>query len=263
MKRLPRINLYYLIGTVPFCIGITYLTVSLMDVSWQKISIILMGVAVIAWLLKKFWYLPRPEREYGQMEPYDLELPGDFYVQTYMCPRMDKYGFLKRNIEIISPLLKNRKERFKIALSPEFLKKAGKDIMRIAVTREIIRCRQLVQVKSSLGLITPILWSVCLAEGYFVFEWNIFLQGKQGLVSFFAPVLIAVLTIGFLLFWNSRISKMDFKVDDELKKYFSKKDIEAYILKWDQMLQPDESELVNEKSRELEKFYLKQRIDKL
>lgn len=263
MKKIPRINMYYLIGTVPFCLWIIYLTASLVSVSWQKIVVILMGTIIIVGLFKKFSYLPRPESDYGEMKEYDLQLPDDFGVQTYLCPKMDEYSFLKRNIEIIFSLKKNRNEPFKIALSPIFLNEAGRDTMRIAVTREIIRCRKLVQVKSSLGLITPTLGIMCLIEAYFAFGWDRFLQGKEGLVQFFAPVIIAGFIIAFLLFWNSRISKMDFTVDDELTKYFSRKDVENYILKWDQLIQPNESEMVNEKSRELEKFYLKQRIEKL
>lgn len=263
VKRLPHINLYYLIGTVPFCFGIMYLTIFLLHSSWQKIVVFIIGVAIIAGLVKKFLYIPRPESDYGEMEAYDLELPDNFGVQTYLCPKMDKYDFLKRNIEIISPLVRNRNNPFKIALSPLFLEKSGRDIMRIAVTREIIQYRKLIQVKSYLGLISPILGIICLVEAGFAFGWNRFLQGKQGLVYFFGPFLIAVFVIVFLLLWNSRISKMDFKVDHELTKYFSKKDIENYILKWDQLIQPDEPELVNEKSRELEKFYLQQRIKKL
>ena len=59
------------------------------------------------------------------------------------------------------------------------------------------------------------------------------------------------------------MSRIDYQVDDELKHYYSKTDIAAYIKRWDELLLPKEPELVNEKSRQLELYYRDQRIERL
>ena len=68
MKKLHTINWYYLAGTIPFCLGLTGMSLKLADEMWQKALILAAGCAVILWIVRKFWYLPRPEREYGELE---------------------------------------------------------------------------------------------------------------------------------------------------------------------------------------------------
>lgn len=261
--RLHSRNWCYLIGTVPFVWAITFFSCMLTEQKILKVLIAAAGVGVSLGLIKKFWWLPKPEKTYGELEAYDLPFPIALNIRTYLCPNMDQYSFLKRNVELISPLWRRGDEDFKIALSPEFVRKQGDRLMQIAVMREIIRYRQGAQVKTSLGLLTPVLTLVSLAEAYFALGWNRIYPVMAGYGNFFGPVLIAIVAVGLVLGWNRMVSQIDYRVDDELKQYFSKEEIAAFIKKWDELMLPDEPELINEKSRQLELFYIRQRIERL
>lgn len=256
-------NWYYIMGTVPFVLAMTIFSAMLVEKPLLKGSIVVAGIGITVGIVKKFWWLPKPEKDYGEMEPYALELPVDLNVRVYLCPAMDRYGFLKRNVELISPLVRQSGEDFKLALSPEFVKRQGDALMRIAAMREIIRYRQGVQVKTSLGLMTPVLALTSVVEAYFAMGWNRMYPVAAGYGTFFGPILIAAAVVCLLLGWNRNVSRMDYKVDDELKTYFSKEAVADYIKKWDALMLPDEPELINEKSRQLELFYIRQRIERL
>lgn len=262
MKKLHTINWYYLAGTIPFCLGLTGMSLKLADEMWQKALILAAGCAVILWIVRKFWYLPRPEREYGELEAYDLDLPEPFNVRTYLCPELDHYDFLQRSIEILSPLFRRQGEDFKLVISPKLLREQGDGLVRIAAMREILRFRRAVQARISLGLVTPALAFACLAEGYFVWEWKEQWEFLAGYSSFFGPVLIALLVICFLLVWNGQVSRLDYQSDKALRQYFSREEIVEYIEKWDRLFaaEPEEG---NAKSRQLEEFYVQQRIARL
>lgn len=263
MKRLHSMNCFYVIGTVPFILAMTGFTAMLVGQPLLRALIAAGGLGITLAVVRKFWWLPKPEKEYGEMEPFDLKLPVKFPVRAYLCPAMDRYGFLKRKVELISPLIRRRGEDFKVALSPGFVRQQGEALVRIAVMRELIRYRQGVQVKTSLGLITPALALASLIEAYFALGWNRKYPVAAGYGNFFGPVLIAVAAVCLLLAWNRSVSRMDFRVDDELKEYFPKEEVAAFIRKWDELMLPDEPELINEKSRELELFYIRQRVERL
>lgn len=262
MKKLHSINWYYLAGTIPFCLGLTGMSLKLADAVWQKGLILAAGCAVIFWIVRKFWYLPRPEREYGELKAYELGLPEAFNVRTYLCQELDRYDFLQRGIEILSPLFRRPGEDFKIVISPKLLCEQGEDLVRIAVMREILRYRRAVQARISLGLVTPALAFACLVEGYFVWEWKEQLKFLAGYTNFFGPVLIALFVICFLLVWNGQVSRLDYQSDKALKQYFSREEIAEYIEKWDQLFAGGSQE-ENAKSRQLEQFYVRQRIARL
>lgn len=261
--RLHSRNWHYLIGTVPFVWAITAFSCMLAEHGFFKTLVAAAGIGMSLGLVKKFWWLPKPEKTYGEMEAYDLPLPVDLNIRTYLCPAMDRYDFLKRNVELISPLWRRGGEDFKIALSPAFVRKQGDRLMQIAVMREVIRYRQGVQIKTSLGLLTPALAILSLAEAYFALGWNRIYPVLAGYGNFFGPVLAAVVAVGLVLGWNRMVSRMDYRVDDELKRYFPKEEVAAFIKKWDELMLPDEPELINEKSRQLELFYIRQRIERL
>ena len=263
MKKLRSINWYYLAGTLPFVLAITVMTAMLADKGWMKILIAAAGAGAMIWVIRKFRYLPRREKEYGKMKPCSLTLPVTVNADIFLCPNMDRYEFLKREVEIISPLWKRPRENFKIAVSPKLYENEGSRFTQIAVMREIIRYRQASQVKASLGLITPVLFLVSLVEGYFALGWSRRFPIAPGYLNFFGPLAVALVSIAFLLIWNKNMSRIDYRVDDELKQYFPKEEITAYIKRWDELLQPKEPELVNEKSRQLEEYYMNQRIERL
>ena len=104
---------------------------------------------------------------------------------------------------------------------------------------------------------------VSLVEGYFALGWSRRFPIAPGYLNFFGPLAVALVSIAFLLIWNKNMSRIDYRVDDELKQYFPKEEITAYIKRWDELLQPKEPELVNEKSRQLEEYYMNQRIERL
>ena len=263
MKKLRSINWYYLVGTLPFVASITCMTVMLVNRGWLKIAAGAAGAGLLLWIIRKFRYLPRREADYGDMKVCSLALPVDINADIYLCPVMDRYEFLKRNVEILSPLFKRPQENFKIAVSPRLYEQEGEKFTQIAVMREIIRYRQASQVKASLGLVTPALLLVSLVEGYYAFGWNRIYPIAPGFLNFFGPLAAALTSIAFLLVWNKNMSRIDYQVDDELKHYYSKTDIAAYIKRWDELLLPKEPELVNEKSRQLELYYRDQRIERL
>ncbi len=262
MKKLHTINWYYLAGTIPFCLGLMGMSIKLAGAVWQKALILAAGCAAILWIVRKFWYLPRPEGEYGELEAYELKLPDRFNVRIYLCPEMDRYDFLQRGIEILSPLFRRRGEDFKIAVSPKLLREQGEGLMGIAVMREILRYRQATQARIWLGLVMPVLVFACLAEGYFVWEWKERLGFLAGYTSFFGPVLIALAVICFLLMWNGQVSRLDYQSDKALRQYYSREEIVEYIEKWDQLFAGEARE-GNAKSRQLEEFYIRQRIARL
>lgn len=263
MKKLRSINWYYLLGTLPFIVGITGMTAMLADRRWQKLLVCAAGAGIMVWLVRKFFYLPRERKEYEHLEICGLKLPVKVNADICLCPGMDRYEFLKRHVEIISPLFHRPGARFKIAVSPEFLEQEGEEAVRIALMREIIRHGQAAQVKASLGLVVPVLASVSLAEAYYAFGLSRQYPVPPGFVSFFGPLLIAAASIGYLLFWNWQMSRMDYRADDELKRYFSKEEIAAYIKRLDERMLPKEAEFVNQKSRQLELYYRNQRIERL
>ena len=75
-------------------------------------------------------------------------------------------------------------------------------------------------------------------------------------------MLIALLVICFLLVWNGQVSRLDYQSDKALRQYFSREEIVEYIEKWDRLFaaEPEEG---NAKSRQLEEFYVQQRIARL
>ncbi len=263
MKRLYSMNWYYIVGTVPFVLAMTVFTVMLVGHPVLKVLGAAAGAGITLGLIRKFLWLPKPEREYGEMEPCELPLPVPLNVRTYLSPVMDRYGFLKRKIEFISPLVMRKGEAFKIAISPELVKQQETSLVNIAVMREIIRYRKGVQVKTTLGLLTPALAAVSLAEAYFALGWNERYPVMSGYGNFFGPILLAAAAVCLMLVWNRTVSEMDYRVDAELKKYFPKEAVADYIEKWDKLMLPDEPELINEKSRELELFYIRRRIERL
>lgn len=262
MKKLHTINWYYLAGTIPFFLGLTGMSLKLAGMVWQRVLILVAGCAAVFWIVKKFWYLPRPEREYGELEAYGLKLPERFNVKTYLCPELDRYDFLQRSIEILSPLFGRPGEDFKIVISPKLLQEQGESLVQIAVMREILRYRRAAQARASLGLATPALAAACLAEGYFVWGWKAKLGFLAGYASFFGPVLIALAVICYLLVWNGQVSRLDYQLDKALRQYYSREEIVEYIEKWDKIFAGEPRE-EKAKSRQLEEFYIRQRIARL
>ncbi len=262
-KRLHAINVYYLLGTVPLCLAVMVLTFCLVPRFWQKGLVIVAGSIIVFELFKKFWHLPRPRREYEELVPCELKLPEDYNVKIYTCPTMDRYDFLKRKVELLSPLHHKRGEDFKIAISPKFLAERGERFVGIAVMREIIRYQKAVQLKVFLGLVTPALLVICAVESWHVFDLGQRIPIAPGLLHFFGPLAVAASVVGFLLAWNKWVSGMDYKTDQTLKKYYPAKEIADYIVEWDRMMASDKPETGNEKSRQMEQFYVQQRVERL
>lgn len=260
MKKIGSNNWYYIAGTIPFVFIMAAIAVVSIENIYIKAGLIFVALAICIIIVRKFWWLPYPLEKYGEMEETDLKLPDDWNVKIYLCLAMNKYPFLKRYIEIISPLFTGKEKELKIAVNPSFIKAQKSTFVEIAITREIIRYQQKAQIKSSLGLVTPMLALLSVIEAFYFLGWKEMLAEYAGYTNFFGPILVAAFVITLFLVWNKSVSQIDYKIDGELKKYFSKKEIVDYIQKWDALMIPDEKELVKEKSREMELHYIRQRI---
>ena len=263
MKKIRSNNWCYLMGILPFIVIMLVIAETRISVVWEQVAVAVLVTIIVISLIRKFLYLPYSLDKYGECKEIKLDLPVDWDVKIYSCEEMDRYPFLKRYVEIFSPLIRGKDKEIKVMVSPFFLKKQKSRFVEICVTREIVKYCRKVQIKTTLGVVIPILAWLTFLEAFFLLGWKDMFVKYSGITNFFGPILTAAIIIITLFLWNASISKMDYKLDAELKKYYHKTEIADYIRKWDELLLPDEKELIKQEKREIELHYIKERIDRL
>lgn len=257
--KLKRTNWYYMAGLLPgtmfnICLGM-YLV---QNILWLKTVILLSGAVVCAGIVKKFCAVPHSEKSYGQMKPFGMELPVSYEVDLYLCEEMSRYEFLNRMVEVISPV-RMKKQRTKIAVNPAILEKYGEGFMKIAVLREIRRFEMGIAWKSLLFLAVPLELFLAAVLAIFAFQTEIAAYMGYFAVNVTLPFGMVVFLAVVLFCWNRYISQSDIALDRYLLKYFSVKEVEAYIQKVEEMEQKQETE----NSRKFSQHYAQERIEKL
>ena len=257
--KLKRTNWYYMAGLLPgtmlnICLGM-YLA---RNILWLKTVILLSGAVVCAGIVKKFCAVPHSEKSYGQMKPFGMKLPVSYEVDLYLCEEMSRYEFLNRMVEVISPV-RMKEQRTKIAVNPVILEKYGEGFMRIAVLREIRRFEMGTAWKTLVFLAAPLELFLAAVLAIFAFQTEIAAYMGYFAVNVALPFGMVVFLAVVLFCWNRYISKSDIALDSYLLKYFSVKEVEAYIQKVEEMEQKQETE----NSRKFSQHYAQERIEKL
>ena len=262
MKRMKSNNWCYLVGILPFII--IMLIIAVVYSKSLKIEILLTFAAIMicVFVVKKFLCIPYSMKKYGEMKEIDMKLPDDWDIKIYSCKEMDRYPFLKRYIEIVSPLLPGKNSDVRVVVSPAFLKKYKPRFVEICVTREILKYCRKVQIKLTLGLVIPILTWIIIIEAFFLSGWKDIFDRYSGITNFFGPILTAAVIIITLFIWNKSVSQMDYQMDAELKNYYGD-EVADYIRRWDEIMVPDDKELIKKEKREIELHYIRKRIEKL
>lgn len=257
--------IYYVL----FPLGLVFGLYVLMDSPLiLKLSISAIFLLIAGFMLKKIWHLPRPLKDYGNLEPIEVELPGRFGVALCTSEKMDSYRFLNRNIEILSPLFNKKDSALTVVISPTLFEKIGLKNVKIGVVREIIKYQSKTHIKTIASLFLPFIAMVILVELYFVTGFNRIYSINEGAPVFFVPLVITIYFVATLLIWNKYVSKIDFHLDCKLVDYFSKEDIVVFIEVWDQLYYESTIYRVGntankDRRRKLEKYYITERIGKL
>lgn len=257
--KLKCTNWYYMAGLLPvtllnICLGM-YLV---RNIPWLEIAVFLAGAAVCVYIVKKFIAVPYSEKSYGKMQPLFMELPVSYEVDLYICEEMARYDFLNRVVEVISPV-RMKKRRVKVAVNPAILKGYGEGFMKIAILREIRRFEKGVAWKSLVLLVLPLELVFATGLAAFAFQAKIAAYVGYFAVNVVLPFGIVVILAIALFLWNRYISAQDMALDRYLLKFFSAKEVEAYIRSVEEMEQSQETE----NSRKFSQHYAQERIERL
>lgn len=253
--KLKSLNLYYIIGIIPltalnFILGMKLASERI----WLVCLIGMIGAIVIGGLIKKFMVMPYSVTSYGKLDPISLELPVNCNVLLFTSDIMDKYAFLGRTVEIISPLRQTGK--FIVVVNPKLLREYGKEFTKCAIVRELKRFSSASGLKIILRLAMPIEILIALILSVFTFHINLSTYFSGFYVNFLLPF-ITVVIFGFTLYrWNRYVSKQDMKLDRFLLEYFPSNDVVHYVRVMNELQSVDESE----KSRKFNQHYAEERL---
>lgn len=257
--KLKAPNLWYILGTVPvlmmdFVLG-AWLARGMV---WLSVLLLLLGLLVSVALVRKFIVLPKPRKHYGTPEPVDLDLPITCNAVFYRCPEMEKYEFLHRSVEIVSPI-GNGNNPFSVMINPALGKKYGSDYEKVAVMRELENFRRKNSLKSLIGLLLPV--EVLAAAVLAAVAFGPQIEAVVGSFAlYFAAPFVAVAAFGGCLYlWNRTIIRQDKELDAFLLGYFSKAQVEKYI----QITEKNQAEGENEKARVFSEHYRDDRLKAL
>ena len=215
---------------VDFCLGIWMARNKL----WL---VVLLGVAMVAAVFRKFKEMPKPMASYGQLRKAELELPVQANVELYWSDEMAKFEFLHRIVEVATPLIPKKDQSFKVMMNPAMLEAHGETFMKVAVTRELESLRTYTSFKSMIGLVVPFEFLACCLLCVANFHLQLEVQLGGFLVNMVAPA-VAVVLFGLALYlWNKNISTQDIRLDCYLLAHFSKEEIEEYICITEKMLE--------------------------
>ncbi|MEM1483332.1 hypothetical protein V6615_00480 [Oscillospiraceae bacterium PP1C4] len=223
-------NIFYLAG---IGLPLAAITAFGIKIAWPTIWISIAILAVSAFLFKiligKIIFLPRPEREYGELKPLLLDLPETYGVELYTCSALCKYDFVLRIVELLSPFA-FRGNSPKVVVNPQLLEKKGDLFMKIAITREIERYQRKYQMHTILHLTVPVLVMIAIILGVFAFDIRVSNYISPFILQFAMPFLFTILFVGHLFIWNKCLSQKDFKLDSFLTSVFPVEDVKSYIL---------------------------------
>lgn len=258
MIRLKSGNVWYLAVLAPLWAAVCVCGLLLANSLWLRAVIAAAGIAALGWLLRKVLCLPRPAGSYTGLEPLELKLPVECNVRPCLCSEMARYDFLHRTLELVTPLRQKAGEPFLLAVNPELLKQEGEGYVRIAAMREIERCRRQEQLKTVLGLLTPLLSLGLLAE-LAVLARRAGAAAPTGFWQLLEPVALAAAVILILYGWNRGVSRQDLRLDAALRQWFGVEEIVQYIRRSEAMLQEGEKE----ERQAIQQHFVQQRIDAL
>ncbi|WP_058485690.1 hypothetical protein [Defluviitalea phaphyphila] len=258
--KLKSNNKYYILGIIPLTIIVLILSLILSyGKVWIFYPILFIGTLVIYQLFKKFIYLPRPLKEYTDLKPINLELPIKYDVEYFSSKDLDKYSFLVRNIEILSPLYMKSGEKLKVVISENLLKSKSKKFIKIAVCREIEKYRRKSLVKIVLSFVMPALILAIVILGGLVLKIELLDYFNPMVAYFILPFLVVSCSLIYLFFWNKYISYEETKLDLFLTSYFNVNDVEKYINEIEKLEGREEKT----KYKEFNNYYANQRIKRL
>ncbi len=258
MIRLKSGNVWYLVALAPLWAAVCILGGLLANSLWLRAVIAAAGLGALAWLCRKVLCLPRPAASYTGLEPLGLALPVQCNVRLCLCGEMARYEFLHRTVELVTPLRQKAGEPFLLAVNPELLRQEGEGYVRIAAMREIERCRRQEQLKTVLGLLTPLLGLALLAE-LAALARRAGAAAPTGVWALLEPTLLAAAAVLALYGWNQGVSRQDLRLDAALKEWFTVPELVQYIRRSEAMLQEGEKE----ERRAVQQHFVQQRIDAL
>ncbi len=252
-------NSAYIIGIGPlFIIAIIQALYLSFSIQWVFYPLVALSLYLVFLLLKKTNHLPRPAAEYTDLKTISFSIPIECNASFFTSKEFSKYSFLVRIVEVLSPLTSKKNEPAKIVLNAELANGGDKEFMKIAVCREIERCRTHTQLRITLRLFVPLLLILNLIFSVFVFKTQFdFLRGI--LFNFFVPISLSALFVLNLAMWNNSLSKHEQRLDKYLLTLFSVESVKKYILKLEEL----EGSSEKEKYKKINTFYAEQRIKKL
>lgn len=214
------------------------------------------GVVLLAWGGRKILFLPRPAADYGEMKEVALRVPRRYGVTLRACPAMDRYAFIPRVAELLSPLRFGPDASPVVAVNPGALERHGERFVVMAAVREIERYRRHGRLKTIVHLLAPLLALGCAA---LLLVW----RGQEWVgpvaTNFAAPFAFSLLVIGHLLTWNRAVSRRERELDDVLAEVFSPAEAREFIEVSEGMEQGQDGE----KSRALNDYYMRERLKRL
>ncbi len=257
--KLKSTNVIYLIGIVPLLVFDFGAGLTLAVGFWPRAAVLAAGVACLIWVCRKFRFLPCPETEYADLVPLDFQVPGNFHVQICSSQRMAEFPFLCRIAEVISPFRFRGDEPVKVAVNPKLLREEGKTFMQIAVLRELEKYRQGSQVKTTLGLVCPLLILAGGTEMVILFKSSLGFLSASAVLSVILPMFGAACVVAVLFLWNQNISRQDYRLDYALKAYFTEEEIAGFIMRSEELTNHDEKA----DRRAMQNYYAEKRLQQL
>ncbi len=256
--RLKSKNLYYILGLVPLTALDFLLAVKLTAGRWWLSALTaVLGVLAVAYIIRKFLWIPHSEASYGELIPLKLRLPVPYEVDLFACASMANYDFLNRIVEVISPI--RCAGRLKVAVNPVILKEKGETFMRTAICRELKRYEDGSSLKILLGLAVPIEAAIGTVLGVLAFQVDLSRYFGSFFLNFILPFLMVILLGVDLYLWNRFVSGEDIKLDRYLIAYFTTEEVVDYI----QTIEKMQSACEGEKSRKFSDHYMEERIKRL
>ncbi len=265
MNRLKSTNMLYLVGILPLWLAVCGVGILLVPVLWGKLLAGGIGLAACLWLCHKVACLPRPRREYKDLVPLELSLPGGCQVSLYTSEQMARYDFLHRTVELIRPLISDQEHPVTLVVNPELLRQEGEEFVQIAAMREIESHRRHEQLRTVLGLVLPIL-GVALAVELAVLAHRMGWLPNSSLLMMMEPAVAVALLVGALYRWNRSVSNRDFLMDQAMTAYFTKEQLVRYLRREQTLEQQNEDihySTHTEERHQLHQHYITERIEHL
>jgi hypothetical protein len=208
-----------------------------------------LGVICMAALFRKVLFMPRALAEYGDLEPLDLPLPVYGDAGLFTSAAMNKYEFLCRTVEVLSPFRLSGKPP--VAVINPGLASLGEDFIRIAAVRELRRYQGAYPVRAALRLLAPPLTAVALVMAAVYFELPVSEWLNPFLLQFAAPFLAMLLLLAHLYFWNRSLSAQDCTLDLFLTGVFPLEQVKRYIIaseEWERRYEKEKHSEFNRRS---------------